>query len=370
MILMDTYKKTGEVIQEYYNDIETQRQMIDLYPKKEYDVFSEEKNMLNDFVTAYGGKLQKANYLADFKEAVQEEFLVEALYNGLLKPVLESQYLGTSQQKFGKELIRKFVTEQGTNRLLRDFKYRNIYLSEMAYLVNKETESVLENCEKKCKEGLSEKDAYGIETGNINNLVLDVKETIPNDITSLIKNRVEDSLVDFVDNSKKNKAEINSIYDNANTKISMANGDEELQQEATAFAKRREYEILNRDCNLLEAMSELMLESAYTIEPLKKYYLNESGKVDFKRVLDDTKVMYSFLECLNTLNIIPVTEEYINNMLNDMKRELNEAATSNTSISTIDPKTMQEKSDEDDKDEDIDNKNLQNAIAPKNQLIK
>lgn len=370
MILMDTYKKTGEVLQEYYNDIETQKQMINLYPKKEYDTFSEQKNILNDLVVAYGNNIQKSNYIADFKEAVQEDFLVEALYNGLLKPVLEHQYLNSSQQKFGKELIRKFVAEQGSFNLLRDFKFKNIYLSEMAYIVNKEIDNVLENCENKCKEGLSEKDAYGIETGNINNLVLDIKDVIPKDITSLIKNRVEDALADFVDNNKKNKAEINNIYDNANFKVSMKNDDQELQQEAVALARRKEYEILNRDCNLLEAMSELMLESAYKIEPLKKYYMNENGKVDFKRVLDDTKVMYSFLECLNTLNIVPVTEEYINNMLNDMKRDLNEAATSNTSISTIDPKTMQTKSDEDDKDEDIDNKNIQNAIAPKNQLIK
>lgn len=369
-MLMDKYKKTGDVIREYLESVEKENELINLYPEETKEYLSEETDIYNDILNASAERMKSLNYVADFRAAIREELLVEALYTGLLKPVLEAQLMKSKQQEFGKELVRKFVDEQGPLELLSDFKYKNLYLSEMAYYVNKETESVLEECEERIKEGLSERDAYSIEDGNINNLILDIKDSVPRDITTLIKNRVEDALVDFVDDNKKNKAEINSIYDNANNTIAMNSEDEMIQQEALSIAKRQEYEIINRNTNLLGAMSQLMLESAYKMKPLNEYYSDGNNGVDFRRVLDDTKVMYSFLECLNTLNIIPVTEEYIAKMLNEMKVELDEVATSNTSVSTIDPKTMQQKSKDDDENEDIDNKTIQNSIAPKGQVIK
>ena len=69
-------------------------------------------------------------------------------------------------------------------------------------------------------------------------------------------------------------------------------------------------------------MTKIMLESVHKISVLKESYSN-NNKLDFKKIMKDTEVMYTFLECLNTLNIVNVNESYITNMLLEMKNSVN-----------------------------------------------
>ena len=60
------------------------------------------------------------------------------------------------------------------------------------------------------------------------------------------------------------------------------------------------------------------VESIHTIKPLQEAYTDEKNGVNFSKVFNDVKVMYTFLETANTLEMIDVNEEYLQKMLKDL----------------------------------------------------
>lgn len=48
-------------------------------------------------------------------------------------------------------------------------------------------------------------------------------------------------------------------------------------------------------------------------------YMTESGKLDMPAVYESARVMYGFLETLNTLQLEKVDKEYIKEILDNMK---------------------------------------------------
>ena len=66
-------------------------------------------------------------------------------------------------------------------------------------------------------------------------------------------------------------------------------------------------------------MARAMTESVHKVNILKEAYTGSNGKIDFKKLIDDTKVAYSFMECANTLRMVNIDESYIKNMIGEFK---------------------------------------------------
>lgn len=339
---MFTYKRTprtnARTVMDYMKQKAIKESTFDLYPKEEVKekTFAETNNEIIFENNKRRDKLVESK--SAFMEEVQKALVSNALFYSIVEPVLNEQVANTHEKKLAASIINDFVNEQDVPRMLMDWRHKSIYLAELANNIDKYTNILKESCDNKIKEGLSDKGAFDIEDADINKFVIDVKDTIPNDITKLISNRVEDSVDDFIDSSKKNKFAIKQIYDNTKGKIDQINADQQevvqdypseqpdqtqvMQQEAVAAARRREREILEKPTTVFGEMTNIMLESIHKVGVLKEAYSNEYNKINFGKVVNDTKVMYTFLECLNTLNLIPIDESYINKMLYDMSKSV------------------------------------------------
>lgn len=295
-----------------------EQQEINLYQKgyvsesKQYVLDRYNKEMIKN-----NSLLQKSN----LKDAILEELVTAVLYDGILAPVLEMSFANSHQHQLGYNIANNFVKEHGANKLLKEWKNSNYYMQSMQEDVSNWYNYLVEYAEEKVKEGLSLKDAYQIEQDNINDFIITIKDNIPKDIDETINERVADSIQDFIDDNKKNKADMEKIYMDAKSKM-VSDNDIGIQQEASMMAKRKENKILNRPTNVFGEMTKIMLESVHKISVLKESYSN-NNKLDFKKIMKDTEVMYTFLECLNTLNIVNVNESYITNMLLEMKNSVN-----------------------------------------------
>ena len=339
---MIMYKRTprtnAKTVMDYMKQKAIQESTFDLYPKEE----AKEKTFAENNAEIFYENKKRRNKLIESKSAfmdeVQKALVSNALFYSIMEPVLDEQVANTHEKTLAASVINEFVNQQNIPQMIRDWKHKSIYLAEIASNIDKYADIIKESADEKIKQGLSEKDAFDIEDADINKFVIDIKDTIPKDITKLISDRVEDSVDNFIDTNKKNKFEIKKIYDNTKGKIDQINQDQAevtqdvptdqpdqtqvMQQEAVAFARRKEREILERPTTVFGEMTNIMLESIHKVGVLKEAYSNEYNKINFGKIVNDTKVMYSFLECINTLNLVPIDEEYINNMLFDMRKSV------------------------------------------------
>ncbi len=327
-------KSNASVKLEYLKNL--QEQTIDLYPKKEekpkaygeqaYDAWKNNKRFNHGWLA--------------FAEEAQKTLMTNGIYYAIMEPVLNEQAANSHERNLAVGIINDFVNEQNVPLLLNEWSHKSIYLSDISRTIDNHLDRLLEDTKEKIKEGLPEEDAYKIEDHDIESFVVDIKDSIPKDVTKIIANRVQDSVDDFIDFNKKNKYAIKQIYDNAKQRIDeldaaentmdgsqniVSNSPEDIQQmqqEAVRIAKRKERAILESPCNVFNSMTQIMLESIHSVDVLKEAYSTEYNKVNFGKVVNDTKVMYSFLECLSTLNMIPINEGYITKMLNDMKKSI------------------------------------------------
>ena len=72
-------------------------------------------------------------------------------------------------------------------------------------------------------------------------------------------------------------------------------------------------------------MTDNTLEVIHRNQIIKEAYTTGlNNRIDFQKLVNDTKVMYSFMECVNTLGIVDLDENEIASILNKMKNSIRE----------------------------------------------
>ena len=136
----------------------------------------------------------------------------------------------------------------------------------------------------------------------------DVKKAV-----ALIRQRVADAEETFIKNNAKDKEQINvllgKISDNIKTVEDMAEKDKEEGKDAVAkenarMAKRAIDNITNnRPLSIMEMFARSINKDIVKDNILKEHYIDEDGKLDMDSVVESAKVLYGFLETLNTIQI-------------------------------------------------------------------
>jgi hypothetical protein len=344
-----------------------EEEAIQLYPKQKPLTEAEEyiRNMQELYESTQEGIEANNEYHHNIevaKEATKAELLTAGLYNTFVEPVCES-LLATSREKdVAYNIIRDMVQEEGTDNLLYKMRYTNQYLAEAAHRLDLMYDSYCEGVECKIKEGLSEKDVCDIEDKDIKKYIDDCKDNSNKDLTNIIFRRVEGAVSDFIDDKKKSQFRIKQIYDDAKKKIEDYNqasnavsvvkqtdgetmdgmdpdamaGDnlnakldnqqnQEIAgagmtpaQEAMAYAKGQESDILDEHYNVFDAMVRVLVESTHRNDKIKSQYINESNKLNFNKIIGDVRGMYTVLEAFNTVCLIDANEDYVKNMIHEM----------------------------------------------------
>lgn len=366
----------AEIIRDYLKE----QTSFNLYPEEEHT-----RSIHEELQEEYDRMFAKADaakasmeFRSSFLESLKEDLLVEGIYSMFVESVLENMAATDREYEVAYDSIKHFVEDEGVENLLRQFKYQNDVLADLAHFTESYYNYFVEGIDCKIKEGLPEDQAYEIEDKDIDSFIVGCKCKCPKDITNKITKRVEDAVDDFIDDKKKSQFKIQQIYQKAKQKIEDYNNsqaslgnmnqsdipmdgmdpevgidnnlnakldmqqnqdianlnDPSMQpqpnaanpiqmtpaQEALAWAKNQETMILENNYSVLDAMVRVLMESTYKNEILKESYMGDNGKTSLRKVLNDAKAMYTVLETFNILNIITLNEEYLENMIQEMHK--------------------------------------------------
>ena len=339
---------TAELIKRNLEQQALKEESINLYPDIDKDLTDD-----LDFYKKYTKAQDKAKLDKDlvdqFSESVNSRLLECCLYQGMLKPVLKEQFCNSHERKLGKTLVRNFIKEHGAFNLIQSLKDRSCYLNEWYEAIKGYHTAMMNEAKEIAQEGIPEAELFDIEDDTIKKFVFDTKSIIPKDITKMITSRVEDAVNDFIDQNKKQKEEIKKVYEKAKEKVASLkdtidpndpsfqdfNGDpnteldpkygDQVQEQAMAMVRGKQRAFREEATSVFSILSKNTLEAIHRNQAIKESYsVGMTGRLDFQKAINDTKVMYSFLECLNTLNIMDLNESTLSKLLTDMKNSIRE----------------------------------------------
>jgi hypothetical protein len=339
---------TAELIKRNLEQQALKEESINLYPDIDKDLTDD-----LDFYKKYTKAQDKAKLDKDlvdqFSESVNSRLLECCLYQGMLKPVLKEQFCNSHERKLGKTLVRNFIKEHGAFNLIQSLKDKSCYLNEWYDAIKGYHTAMMNEAKEIAQDGIPEAELFDIEDDTIKKFVFDTKSIIPKDITKMITSRVEDAVNDFIDQNKKQKEEIKKVYEKAKEKVASLkdtidpndpsfqdfNGDpnteldpkygDQVQEQAMAMVRGKQRAFREEATSVFSILSKNTLEAIHRNQAIKESYsVGMTGRLDFQKAINDTKVMYSFLECLNTLNIMDLNESALSKLLTDMKNSIRE----------------------------------------------
>lgn len=149
---------------------------------------------------------------------------------------------------------------------------------------------------------------------------LDKEEDVQKAV-ALIRQRVADAEETFIKNNAKDKEQINAllgkISDNIKTVEDMNDKDIEkgkdaVAQEAVKMSRREIDRITNsRPLSIMEMFARNLNKDIIRDEHLKEAYIEEDGSLDIDTIVESAKVLYGFLETLNTIQLKKIDSKYI-----------------------------------------------------------
>lgn len=244
-----------------------------------------------------------------FITSVKEEFLGECIYNIFNESLNIFDRKSKKQENVKKALVKNFIQEEGVDKLLSRFRKQNVLLSEYALIVDKAVKEVVETT-----------NSYNINSWTVDT---DIKDRFTDNLQNCnskeaiitITDRVTDAETDFVNDNMRKKMEIDKILQAKKEKLdSLADKPEDVQESAAANFDRKIKAAKNRHISsIYQVIAESMTKNALSDEGLRKIYIKE-GNLDMDALLEDTGIMYTFLETLFTTEM--VDESYISTFVN------------------------------------------------------
>ena len=339
---------TAELIKRNLEQQALKEESINLYPDIDKDL-TDDFDFYKKYTKAQDKTKLDKDLVDQFSESVNSRLLECCLYQGMLKPVLKEQFCNSHERKLGKTLVRNFIKEHGAFNLIQSLKDKSCYLNEWYDAIKGYHTAMMNEAKEIAQEGIPEAELFDIEDDTIKKFVFDTKSIIPKDITKMITSRVEDAVNDFIDQNKKQKEEIKKVYEKAKEKVASLkdtidpndpsfqdfNGDpnteldpkygDQVQEQAMAMVRGKQRAFREEATSVFSILSKNTLEAIHRNQAIKESYsVGITGRLDFQKAINDTKIMYSFLECLNTLNIMDLNESTLSKLLTDMKNSIRE----------------------------------------------
>lgn len=272
--------------------------------REEYSLY------INEYISEQSININnRATFLQNVKEALISECIMK-LYSDSMTS------MDNRDKKIARNLVTRFVKENGAGDLIGRFSTKNILLSEMARITQKYYNKVIESCDNgECSGNLKE---YNLDTTIKDDFYNELEDLDTMDASKLIKDRVADSIQQFIDDNSYSKIEYEDVIQQAQEKIASAKN-ESIIDEYSSIAKRKINEMrLNKTKNIFNVMVESLTHKALTDDSYKANYVHESS-VNMDKIVEDTTLVYTMLEMVNTTNMININEQFISDYIKSLQ---------------------------------------------------
>ena len=248
--------------------------------------------------------------LDKFKTDVKTYFLSESLTK-LLKDSLPEN-VDESYINVGKNMINKFIADEGVDRLLSRFSQTSVFLAEMANIVNESYTEVMEKCD---TDSCDVSDLYVMPSSH--QKFFDRLNGFDTEkMSTAIAQRVSDAEQEFIMSNVEDRKKMEEAAEKTKEKIDNFVGrtkevTEAVREEYQRDYKRQIHDLSNRRRGILEAMVLKAGSKIMKSDDMRKEFTTESGKFDADKTIDTCEVLYTVLEMINTAKMRPVNAEYV-----------------------------------------------------------
>lgn len=249
-------------------------------------------------------------------ESAKVHFLATAIYKIFSESINPKLEKINNNSTVMRSLISTFINEEGADNILNKMKYKSIFLSDIANMVNEAVKEVKESID------INDPDTLSISQDIRDNFYDNLNDFDVNDVTEAISDRIAASIDDFSDKCSEDKELIKDIVDDAKEKMAAVNPDsesaEDIKESFDIMAKSKITAVRNRPKTIFECFVHGVANSAYKDETMRKEFV-KGGRLNMDLVMERACIMYSFLEVLNTTKLANVNEEYIANVIRDLE---------------------------------------------------
>jgi hypothetical protein len=266
--------------------------------KRHDDVYHENINKFENIVTEGTKRNRDANRRSSFFTSAKSSLLIDAISNiveGCLDKSVTRAY--SNANDIARSLVSEYVNENGVDDILRKMNHSGPLMYETARIVNKYYKQIVNENVDVAPEDLSLnpelKDKFYEE--------LEISDT--DSVTEQIRQRVADSIQNWMYRNAEEKEEIKSILDKAGeTMAKYSDDEEEVQESYSQIAKQRINKIRNRDHSLFHNLVEGMCKIVLKNPEYQEAFMNE-GKLDMDSIVNNCKITYTFMEAMASLKI-------------------------------------------------------------------
>ena len=273
------------------------------------DKISDESKMVIESLDASNAAY---NRFISFSNTVRNTLLVEAMYKILSESVSEETLADNASKSIMRAMISEYVNENGYDNILNRMKTASISTSMMYNTINNTATKILESVDK------NDPNTFSITPEMKDEFFKQLNYSDTEAISNAIKDRVADAMGDFVTANTKDHDDITAALNQAQEKINASNPeDEELQESYSRMAKSKILGIRSRPKNVLHSMIEATCKSVIANKDMHEEFMHE-GHLDMDKIVDRTKLMYTFIEMLNTSRIANVDGAFLEGVIEDL----------------------------------------------------
>ena len=300
--IRETKAYTEALIDGYQERINT-----DVEPKRSGYLYENESRMVAEQTSA---RENISSRLQSFSNSVRHNLLIEAMYH-IFKNSVDCT-TDSNSSSIMRSMVSEYVNENGYFNIMHRMKSASPTTFMLHKIVTGAHKAIMESVDK------SNPDTFRITPEMRDEFFKQLDYSDSQAVSDAINQRVADAMTDFIDSNTKDHEDITSVLKQAQDKIGdVEPEDDSLKEAYTRIANGKTNDIRNRPKSVLHAMVHSMCESVLKNKELQGEFTTE-GKLDVGKIVDRVKIMYTFMEMLNTSKIEVVDEAFIDNAIRDL----------------------------------------------------
>lgn len=281
------------------------------------DHWRKEINNVNEsIINAKKSRTDRQNARSRFALNIKESLVTECIFK-VYKESFGIELKNDYSSVMRKNLVGQFVRENGADNLLRQFRTGSVLLSEFAYLIDNTYNKIMEEYDANDPDCMLDADFARIDPQLTDDFFDKLDDEDTGTASAAIKQRVADAITEFIDQNIGDKQDIKDVLSAAQEKIDNTS-DSALKESYQSIATRKVNDIRGRKKNVFGAMVQSMCEAVMKSDQLKSEFMSE-GTLDMDLIVERVTTLYTFIESLNTMKIINVDEQYVDELISSLK---------------------------------------------------
>ena len=274
---------------------------------KEESTYSEYNKKIDDI---YSNKEKIIREYKEFEVRVKEDFLMESICK-ILIPSFDNLVDTPRKESICKGLVKDFIKEETVDGLLNEFKKGSSLLYELYDITNRYSQAVFERCDK------NDCNTFNVDTDLKDDFFTELEEGDLNKVSDTLNARISNALDEFITDNLETKSQIQDIINQTQERI---DANKNMKEAYNQTAERQIVDLKRkRSKGVLEGMIYNVTESSVIDDEMKSIYF-ENGKLNLDKIVEETALLYGFLEMVNLCYMKKVDEQYILDNINGLKK--------------------------------------------------